>query len=226
MAIPVGDDGHAPVLPLHDPARLAREIVDARLPADLPASGAWRPGDPAGDRQFLALPRERAFALEFGGVLHDVDLAYETWGELDDDATNAVLVCHALTGDAHAAGVADHGHGAVGWWDDFIGPGKALDTDRLFVVCVNVLGGCQGTTGPASIEPSTGRPYGSRFPVVSVRDVVRSQRRIADHLGIRRWHSVVGGSMGGMQALEWAVMYPERVNTAVVLASTTAASSQ
>ena len=226
MAIPAGDDETATVVPLHDPAMMARQVLNTRLPADLPASGAWVPGDPIGGRRFLALPAERGFALEFGGVLHGVELAYETWGALNEQADNAVLVCHALTGDAHAAGVADHGHGAVGWWDDFIGPGRAIDTDRYFVVCVNVLGGCQGTTGPASIDPATGRSYGSAFPVISVRDVVRSQRRIADHLGIERWHSVVGGSMGGMQSLEWAIMYPDRVRTVVALASNTAASPQ
>ncbi|MDH4168504.1 MAG: homoserine O-acetyltransferase [Acidimicrobiia bacterium] len=226
MAIPVDNDEAADVLTLHDPAVIARRVLDTRLPADLPVTGAWQPGDPPGRRQFLYLPSDRGFALEFGGVLHGAQLAYETWGELNDAADNAVLVCHALTGDAHAAGLAAHGHGAEGWWDDFIGPGQAVDTDRYFVVCVNVLGGCQGSTGPASVDATSGRPYGSAFPVVSVRDVVRSQRRVADHLGIDRWHSVVGGSMGGMQALEWAIMYPDRVRTVVALATTAAASPQ
>ncbi|MGI9600593.1 MAG: homoserine O-acetyltransferase MetX [Acidimicrobiales bacterium] len=226
MAIPADHGDAAPVVPLHDPAVVAQRVFNARIPSDLPVTGAWQPGDSAGGRSFLRLPADRGFALEFGDVLHGVELAYETWGELNPAADNAVLVCHALTGDAHAAGVADHGHGAVGWWDDFIGSGLAIDTDRFFVVCVNVLGGCQGTTGPASFDPASGRPYGSSFPVVSVRDVVRTQRRVADHLGISRWHSVVGGSMGGMQALEWAIMYPDRVNSAVVLASTAATSPQ
>ena len=191
----------------------------------LPASGAWREGDPLGDRALLPLGA-RPFALEGGGVLRDVTLAYETWGTLDDDAGNAVLVCHALTGDSHAAGPLAPGHPTAGWWDGLIGPGKALDTDRWFVVCVNVLGGCQGTTGPASPHPDDGRPWASRFPVVSVRDWVRSQAILADYLGVRRWHSVVGGSMGGMQALEWALMYPERVASVVPIATALAASAQ
>jgi homoserine O-acetyltransferase len=140
----------------------------APLSADLlPASGAWRPGDPAGGRRFLTLPPERSFVLEGGGQLRGVTIAYESWGELDADASNAVLVCHALTGDSHAAGRSGPGHPTEGWWDPLIGPGRALDTDRLFVVCVNVLGGCQGTTGPSSIDPATGAPFGSSFPVVS-----------------------------------------------------------
>lgn len=192
--------------------------------AALPASGAWRPGDPVGKRRFHSLPAGRPFHLEGGATLSSVDIAYETWGALDESAANAVLVCHALTGDSHAAGRMEPGHTGPGWWDDLIGPGRALDTDRWFVVCANVLGGCQGSTGPASSDPATGRPYGSRFPVVSIRDMVRAQARLADHLGVARWLSVVGGSMGGMQALEWAVMYPDRARS-VVLMSTTAAAS-
>lgn len=190
-----------------------------------PVTGAWLPGDPVGHRRFHTT-EGRGLPLEGGGLLRDVTTAYETWGELDADAGNAVLVCHALTGDSHLAGPAGRGHPAPGWWDELVGPGRALDTDRFFVVCANVLGGCQGSTGPASIDPSTGRPYGSRFPVVSIRDMVRAQARLADHLGIRRWLSVVGGSMGGMQALEWAVMFPERVRSLVAIATTAAASAQ
>jgi homoserine O-acetyltransferase len=189
------------------------------------ASGAWLPGDPPGRRQFLSFG-DRGFALEGGGILRGVELAYETWGTLDDDASNAVLVCHALTGDSHAAGPLLPGHPQAGWWDGMIGPGKGIDTDRWFVVAVNVLGGCQGTTGPASAHPDDGLPWGSRFPVVSVRDWVRTQASLADHLGIRRWHSVVGGSMGGMQALEWALMFPERVRSIVPIATALAASAQ
>ena len=191
----------------------------------LPASGAWRDGDPVGDRQLLSLG-DRPFALEGGGVLRDVTLAYETWGTLDERGSNAVLVCHALTGDSHAVGPRQPGHPTTGWWDGLIGPGKALDTDRWFVVCVNVLGGCQGTTGPASAHPDDGQPWGSRFPVVTVRDWVRTQAIVADHVGVRRWHSVVGGSMGGMQVLEWALMYPERVGSIVPIATALAASAQ
>ena len=191
----------------------------------LPASGAWREGDAVGDRQWLSMGA-RPFALEGGGVLRDVSLAYETWGTLDDRGSNAILVCHPLTGDSHAAGSLKPGHPTAGWWDGLIGPGKAIDTDRWFVVCSNVLGGCQGTTGPASPHPDDGEPWGSRFPVVSVRDWVRTQAILADHLGVRRWHSVVGGSMGGMQALEWGVMYPERVGSIVPIATALAASAQ
>ena len=204
-----------------DPSRRAPLSADL-----LPASGAWQPGDPAGDRQFLTLPTDRPFVLEGGGILRHVTVAYETWGELDADGANAVLVCHALTGDSHAAGRSGPGHPTEGWWNGLIGPGRALDTDRLFVVCVNVLGGCQGSTGPSSAAPGTDTPYGSSFPVVSIRDMVRTQAAVADHLGIARWRTVVGGSMGGMQALEWGVMYPERVGGVAAIATTVAASAQ
>ncbi len=190
----------------------------------LPASGACREGDPVGTPRFP--PLNRPFALEGGGVLPDVSLAYETWGTLAADGSNAILVCHALTGDSHVVGPLGPGHPTSGWWDGVVGPGKAVDTDRWFVVCANVLGGCQGTTGPASAHPDDGKPRGNRFPVVSVRDWVRSQAILADHLGIGRWHSVIGGSMGGMQALEWAVMYPDRVRSIVPIASASAASAQ
>lgn len=189
----------------------------------LPVTGAWRPGDPAGNRRFLVEGEDHPFALEGGGALRNFTVAYETWGALDDSAANAVLVCHALTGDAHASGRMGPGHPTVGWWDGLIGSGRALDTDRLFVVCANVLGGCQGTTGPASVDPETGRPYGSRFPVVTIRDMVRSQARLADHVGVDRWLAVVGGSMGGMQVLEWGVMFPDRVRSLVAMATTAAA---
>jgi homoserine O-acetyltransferase len=196
-------------------------------PSALPTTGAWRPGDHPGDRRFVHLPADRPFPLEGGAVLPGgIDVAYETWGTLDDDAANAVLVCHALTGDSHAAGPLTDGHPSAGWWDPLIGPGRALDTDELFVVCVNVLGGCQGTTGPAHPHPDDGQAWGSRFPVVTVRDMVRTQAAVADELGVRRWRSVVGGSMGGMQALEWAVMYPERVASIVPIATCVAATAQ
>ncbi|MGA0893862.1 MAG: homoserine O-acetyltransferase MetX [Ilumatobacteraceae bacterium] len=189
-----------------------------RLPA-LPATGAWMPGQPAGSRRFFVIPPERPLALDTGATLRGVTIAYETWGTLSPNADNAVLLCHAWTGDSHAAGPAEEGHPTPGWWEGLIGPGAAVDTDRWFVVCSNVLGGCQGSTGPASAHPDDGRPYGSRFPVVTVRDMVRAQARLADHLGIRRWHSVIGGSMGGMQVLEWAITFPDRVRTIVPIAT-------
>lgn len=191
-----------------------------------PVSGAWVPGDPPGRRQFAPVGRGRTLKLEAGGRLSEVTIAYETWGELNAGADNAILVPHALTGDSHAAGRAGPAHPTAGWWDAMIGPGKPIDTDRYFVVCPNVLGGCQGTTGPAHPEPGSTKPYGSRFPWVTIRDMVRTQADLADHLGIARWHTVVGGSMGGMQALEWAAMYPKRVGRLVALATTSAASAQ
>ncbi len=199
-----------------------------RQPRDstLPATGAWRPGDPPGERQFMQMAMDRPFVLEGGGKLHEIMVAFETWGELDADRSNAILVCHALTGDSHAAGRAGPGHPTPGWWDQLIGPGKALDTSRYFVVCSNVLGGCQGTTGPASIRPDRNEPYGSTFPVVTIRDMVRVQARLADVLGIERWHSVIGGSMGGMQALEWGVMWPHRVGSVIAIATCGAATAQ
>jgi homoserine O-acetyltransferase len=195
------------------------------FPNDIPASGAWRTGDEPGGRRFLPIAADHRFALEGGGSLTAPTVAFETWGTLDGAAGNAVLVCHALTGDSHAAGRLGNGHPTPGWWDALIGPGKALDTNRYFVVCANVLGGCQGSTGPASIDPATGRRYGAQFPVVTMRDMVRAQARLADHLGVARWLSVIGGSMGGMQVLEWAVMFPERVRSFVSLASCMQASA-
>ena len=185
-------------------------------------SGAWRDGHPVGRRQFLDLG---AVELERGGVLPAVRVAYETWGELNAAADNAVLVEHALTGDSHVEGTTEPGHTTPGWWDGLIGPGRPLDTDRYFVVASNVLGGCQGTTGPAS-PAGDGAAFGSRFPFVTVRDQVQTEALLADALGIRRWHGVLGGSMGGMRALEWAVTHPERVGTAIVLASTAYATAE
>ena len=179
-----------------------------------PVSGAWREGDPVGDRLFAQVgPLE----LEFGGELDRVTIAYETWGTLAPYHSNAVLVLHALTGDSHVVGTINDAHPTPGWWDGLIGPDRPLDSDRWFVVAPNVLGGCQGTTGPSSIA-SDGRPYGSRFPRITVGDQVRAEQALADHLGISRWAAVIGGSMGGMRALEWAVSAPERVGAALVLA--------
>jgi homoserine O-acetyltransferase len=209
------------VTPVHDPGPARPDPYRA-----LPVTGAWRPGDEVGRRHFVQLAVDRPMVLEGGGILADLEVAYETWGTLDEAQSNAVLVCHALTGDSHAAGRAGHGHPSPGWWDDFIGPGKALDTDRWFVVCTNVLGGCQGTTGPASIDPATGRPFGGNFPIVTIRDMVRVQARLADHLGVGEWLAAVGGSMGGMQVLEWGIMFPDRVRSLVPIATAVAATAQ
>jgi homoserine O-acetyltransferase len=192
----------------------------------LPVTGAWRVGDPVGQRQFFTYPDDRRLALDNGTVMSGIVASYETWGQLNADASNAILLCHAWTGDSHASGRAEDGHLAPGWWESAVGPGLAIDTNQWFVVCANVLGGCQGSTGPASAHPEDGQPYGSRFPVITIRDMVRVQARLADHLGVAVWHSVIGGSMGGMQVLEWAVTFPERVRSVVPIATCVQASAQ
>jgi homoserine O-acetyltransferase len=194
--------------------------------SDALVTGAWRPGDPPGRRKFATLFADRPLALRAGGVLSPVTVAYETWGTLNADASNALLVLHALSLDSHAAGPVEPGHGQLGWWNALIGAGRPIDTDRFFVVCPNVLGGCQGTTGPSSTDPTTGRPYGSRFPVTTIRDQVDVEAALADHLGIARWFSVIGGSMGGQRAIEWAVEYRERVPRAVIIACGAAATAE
>lgn len=177
--------------------------------------------DPAGDG-ILRVASIGPLDLETGGVLSEVQLAYETWGRLNSDASNAVLVQHALTGSSHVArGESEED----GWWDDLVGPGRTVDTDRYFVVSVNMLGGCYGSTGPGSLAPD-GTPWGSRFPFVTIRDSVRAEALLADLLGIGRWHSVLGGSMGGARALEWALVFPERVERCAVIACTAASSAE
>ena len=194
------------------------------------------------ETQFLDLPEP--LQLDCGQRLHPIRIAYETYGTLSPARDNAILVCHALSGDAHAAGVAktppaesardgfaaqdrDGASGrGLGWWDGMIGPGKAFDTTRFFVVSTNLLGGCRGTTGPSSINPATSRPYGSDFPVITVADMVRTERAFLDRLGITRLAAVAGGSLGGMQALEWAVLFPDQVDAIVVIASTHALQPQ
>jgi homoserine O-acetyltransferase/O-succinyltransferase len=194
------------------------------------------------ETQFLDLPEP--LALDCGRTLHPIRIAYETYGTLSPARDNVILVCHALSGDAHAAGYSaapvaastrdgfraderDAGAGrGLGWWDGMIGPGKAFDTDRFFVVSTNLLGGCRGTTGPSSTNPETGRPYGSDFPVVTVADMVRAERAFLDVLGIERLAAVSGGSLGGMQALEWAVQYGDQVDAIVPIASTHALQPQ
>ncbi len=168
---------------------------------------------------------ENPLHLDSGATLGPVTLAYETYGELDERHSNAVLICHALSGDAHVAGY-HAGDERPGWWDGFIGPGRAIDTDHHFVICSNVVGGCGGSTGPSSIDPATGRPYGLHFPMVTVADMVRAQAALMDHLEIRRLRSVIGGSVGGMQGLQWALDYPERVESCVIIASTARLSAQ
>lgn len=170
------------------------------------------------ETQYFTFAQEQPFVLESGATLSPVTIAYETYGTLNAERSNAILVCHALSGSAHAAGL--DAQGREGWWDDCIGPGKAFDTDRFFVICSNVLGSCYGSTGPSSVNPATGKPFGLRFPVVTIGDIVRSQVALIDHLGIARLLCAVGGSMGGMQALEWAVRYPDRIRAAIPLATT------
>ena len=159
--------------------------------------------------------------VESGRTLGPVTLAYETYGTLDETASNAVLVLHALTGDSHAAGYYDKTDTKPGWWDIMIGPGKPIDTERYFVICSNVIGSCMGSTGPSSVDPATGRPYGLSFPVITIGDMVRAQKRLVEHLGVAKLLCAIGGSMGGMQVLEWAVRYPDMVRSAVPLATTT-----
>lgn len=183
-----------------------------------PASAAWREGDPSGERQFVDIG---AFVTESGDELPNVRVAYQTWGTLSADGSNAVYVAHALTGDSHVTGESGPGHTTGGWWSGLVGPGQPIDTDRWFVVCANVLGGCQGTTGPASAAPD-GRPWGSRFPTVTVADMVRVEHAFTDQLGIGQWALMLGPSLGGMRVLEWMVRYPERVRSGLVLGSTAA----
>lgn len=158
--------------------------------------------------------------LDSGEMLGPITLAYETYGRLNNDRSNAILILHALSGDAHAAGYHSFKNPKAGWWDDCIGPGKAFDTDKYFIICSNVIGGCQGSTGPSSLNPATGKPYGLSFPVVTVGDMVRAQRHLMDYLGIEKLLALAGGSMGGMQVLQWTVSYPERVRAALPLATT------
>ena len=209
----------------------------------MPSHAAPSPGSVGVvETQYLELPQP--LKLDCGRELHPVRVAYETYGRLAPARDNVILVCHALSGDAHAAGISKtapaestrDGFAAedrdrtsakgLGWWDGMIGPGKAFDTDRFFVVSTNLLGGCRGTTGPSSTNPETGQPYGSDFPVITVADMVRTERAFLDLLGIERLAAVAGGSLGGMQAFEWAILYPDQVDTIVVIASTHALQPQ
>ena len=206
-----------------------------------PASGAWFETDPVGRRKFF---EGGPLALEAGGELDQFTLAYETWGELNEDGSNAVLILHALTGDSHLSGETGPGHPTAGWWTDLIGAGAPIDTERYFVVAPNILGGCQGSTGPASLREGASSPdtssslpgassslpvgsptqarWGGDFPFVTIRDTVAAEAQLADELGIDTWQMVIGGSLGGMRALEWAAMFPGRVAKLVPVATTAA----
>jgi homoserine O-acetyltransferase len=164
--------------------------------------------------------------LQLGGSFGPVTLAYETWGTLNSAGDNAILLTHALTGNAHAYDPEHPDDPRAAWWNPLIGPGKPFDTERYFVICSNVLGGCYGSSGPASPDPATGRPYGLNFPLVTIRDMVKAQRKLIEHLGVRELAMVAGGSVGGQQALEWAVTYPELVRKVVVVAATAALTAQ
>src|SRR4051812_284551 len=222
-----------------DPLPSARDMI-ARMTTPVVNSAVGSVGTV--DTRFLDLPEP--LPLDRGGELYPVRVAYETYGTLSPARDNVILVCHALSGDAHAAGFAatavaastrdgfraderDAGRSqGLGWWDGMIGPGKAFDTDRFFVVSTNLLGGCRGTTGPASIDPVSGRPYGSDFPVITVADMVRAERAFLHEIGITRLAAISGGSLGGMQALEWAVQYGGDVDAIIPIASTHALQPQ
>jgi homoserine O-acetyltransferase/O-succinyltransferase len=179
----------------------------------------------ASHRHVLELFREQPLRLESGDTLGPVTIAFESWGQPNASRSNGVLLLHGFSGDSHAAGPAGPGHPTGGWWDGLIGPGRAIDTDRYFVVCPNVLGGCQGSTGPGSQAPD-GRPWGSRFPALTIRDQVEAEVDFSDWLQVQRWQAVIGGSMGGMRAMEWAIGHPGRLERLVLLATTARCSAQ
>ena len=174
--------------------------------------------------QKIKLPTD--LLLECGQTLKNIDLTYETYGELNDDSSNAILICHALSGNHHAAGFYKDDSERPGWWDALIGPDKAIDTNKYYVVCPNNIGGCHGSTGPSSINPDTEKFYGPEFPVITVQDWVKSQALLADHLKINCWHAAIGGSLGGMQALEWTRLFPDRILKASVIAAAPKLSAQ
>lgn len=209
---------------------MAPDTANARYdPPESPRSVGWT------ESQRIALAtQEQPFELECGRTIGPVAVEYEAYGELNEARDNAVLICHALSGDAHVAGWDRNADASgrlwrkrkAGWWDAAVGPGKAIDTGRFFVICPNVLGSCYGTTGPSSTDPETGRPYGLTFPIVTVGDWVRLQARLLDALGIERLHAVTGGSLGGQQALEWALAFPQRVRKSIILAASRRLSAQ
>jgi homoserine O-acetyltransferase len=189
--------------------------------APIPASAAWREGDNPGRRQFFALG-DLPLEADPLGVLPGTTIAFETWGTLNNAKDNAIYVAHALTGDSHVWGPAEPGHHTGGWWNAMVGPGKPIDPARHFIVSANVVGGCQGTTGPASAHPEDGLPWGSRFPYVTMRDMVAAELALTDYLDIPRWRLMAGPSMGGMRAIEWAVSHPDRVGAIAPVGSTAA----
>ena len=197
------------------PSEFITEEQRRQLVGRPPATGAWIVGDSIGNRKFT-----ESFALktESGQVLQNARLAFETWGTLNQDRTNAVLVLHALTGDSHCSGHSGPGHPTAGWWNGLIGPGLAIDTDQFFVVCPNVLGGCQGSTGPSSLDPS-GKEYGPEFPQLTIRDQARAFEELARQLGVDPWYAIIGGSMAGMHALEMVIEHPASTQRLAVLAA-------
>lgn len=171
-------------------------------------------------KKYFTFAEDSPMRLDSGETLAPITLAYETYGQLNTNASNAILICHALSGDSHLAGFYTPDDQGPGWWDECVGPEKAFDTNKYFVICSNVIGGCQGSTGPSSINPATNKPYGLSFPVITIGDMVRAQKHLVDYLGIEKLLAVAGGSMGGMQVLEWASRYPERVKSAIPIATT------
>jgi len=203
------------------PSAFVSEALQATLRGTPPVSGAWRDGDHLGGRKFCQVGE---FTTEYGETFPHVRIAYEIFGDLNADASNAVLVFHALTGDSHITGSADPGHVTAGWWSSVVGPGMALDTTKWCVIVPNILGGCQGSTGPSSFHPD-GREWGSRFPYLTVRDQTRVIEPLANQLGVESFAAVIGGSMGGMHALEWALMFPARVQRLGLIATSAVTSA-
>jgi len=197
------------------PSEFISEEQRRQLVGRPPATGAWLVGDPIGDRKFSEV---FDLELESGGKLEGARLAYESWGQLNQERSNAILVLHALTGDSHTSGNAGEGHPTAGWWNGLIGPGLALNTKKYFVITPNVLGGCQGSTGPSSLDRN-GREYGPSFPQLTIRDQARSFELLADQLGISTWHAVIGGSMAGMHAMEMAIESPDSISRLAILAA-------
>jgi len=201
---------------------VSRIIKDKQVSPEAKSTNNGQPRAAAAEtvttRYFTFASPPREMLLECGEKLGPITLAYETYGHLNAQRSNAILILHALSGDAHAAGV-HAGEDDPGWWSEMIGPGRGFDTDKYFVICSNIIGGCKGSTGPASLNPQTGRPYALDFPFLTMADIVHAQRHLIDHLGIEKLLCVAGGSMGGMQALQWAASYPDRVRTAIPIAT-------